>query len=149
MAIYFGFAAIVVVCTAAIVFVLWQKMAVDRLKLKMDLYDRRYAALMALGDAVDMIGGPIVADEFGLKGMAPPVMTTAAGTLAVARQDPGIPGEVILSFKFLFDENVFAQVLKINDLALLADDGERAAHKRLHTACAKLIDKIEREMKVN
>ena len=67
MAIYFALAAIVVIAAAAVCFVLWQKMQVDRQKIKSDLYNRRFAAVVALGNAVDGVGKPIIADDFAAK----------------------------------------------------------------------------------
>lgn len=149
MAIYFA-VAVLVLAAVAVCFVFWQKIQTDRQKLKMDLYDRRAAALLALTNAVEKVGEPIQIDDFAAPGMAPPFVSNyPERPFNGARHEPGIPNEVVIAFRYLFDDSVLEEVMKIHRLSIAADDGDRKAEKRLPVAFSLLLEKIEREMKVS
>lgn len=140
-------ALIAVAAIAALIF--RQKMQVDRQKLQMALYDRRAAAVLALTNAVERVGEPISVDEFAAPGMAPPFANSYPERPFEPRKEPGLPPEVVIAFRYLFDDSVVEAVEKIHRLSIEADEGDRRAEKRLPHAFSVLVEKIERDMKVS
>lgn len=130
-------AAAVLIAAGAVSFLLWQKMQVDREKLKMDLYDRRYAALMALNKVMQDAGKPVVKRE---------LVSTVPWRLndePKPAPTPGIPDEIIASFRFLFSPSIYNDLVRLDALCIEAEEGVRSSPKKLEDAYKRLLSKLE------